>query len=135
MAESKSASSCAVPEGGTATSIDQPAIVVMVPQTAKAAEFAEIGLGIEEEGVPYRVCRAAEDDALPLAHRAAAESRLGVGIGICRNRAVITTDKLPESRPYLVATLGESPDRDRQVGTNSARIAKRQPLVGYPAPH
>lgn len=118
--------------GGTAISANQPAIVVIVNDSINPLDVTEIGLGIEEESVPFRSSTDAEDDPMRLAHRAALESRLGVGIGIGRERAVITTDKLPEDRPYLVIPLGESQDRDRAIGSNSARIVKRQPLVGYP---
>jgi hypothetical protein len=39
--------------------------------------------------------------------------------------AVVTTEKLPEGRPYIAAVLGEA---DRIVGSNAARIVKRIPL-------
>jgi hypothetical protein len=41
---------------------------------------------------------------------------------------VITTEKLPEGRPYLVANLNRAEASDRAAGANAARLVKRMPL-------
>jgi len=42
---------------------------------------------------------------------------------------VITTEKLPVDRPYLVVILNRSAASDRAAGTNAARLVKRMPLI------
>ena len=90
--------------------------------------FAEVLHGIEEEGVPVEVTRHAELNPLVLAHQASLESRLGIGIGVSLDYVVITTEKLPEGRPYLAASLHRDPRIDRAAGANAARLVKRMPL-------
>ena len=42
--------------------------------------------------------------------------------------AVITTEKLPEAKPYLATWLNADAGIDRAIGTNAARMVKRTPL-------
>lgn len=78
--------------------------------------FAEVLHGIEEEGVPVEVTRHAELNPLVLAHQASLESRLGIGIGVSLDYVVITTEKLPEGRPYLAASLHRDPGSTGRPG-------------------
>lgn len=108
-----------------------PAILCHVQSGVADAALRGVLLGIEEEGVPVEVHRFDEANPLTLAHDAAIASRLGLGIGIAFDYIVITTDKLPESRPYIASQLGLSLAEDRISGSNAARIVKRIPLRGY----
>lgn len=105
-----------------------PAIEVGVHEAVREEQLAEILLGMEEEGVPAHVWRDAELNPLNLAARAATASRLGVGVGIALDYAVITTDKLPQERPYIATHVFHDRSRDRIVGSNAARLVKRIPL-------
>ena len=98
---------------------ERPTINLAVHEGIGDEQLTQVLLGIEEEGVPSRVERLPELNPLTLAHRAATSSRLGIGLGIALDYVVITTEKLPERRPYLA---------DRIIGSNAARLVKRLPL-------
>ncbi len=108
---------------------ERPTIRLRLNDQVPEAQVAEVLHGIEEEGVPVELTRHAERNPLILAHEASVESRLGVGIGISLNFVVITTEKLPESRPYLVEHLNHGEASDRAAGANAARLVKRMPLT------
>ncbi|MFV0430409.1 MAG: glycerol dehydratase reactivase beta/small subunit family protein [Arachnia sp.] len=107
---------------------ERPTIKLRVNHRIPAESIQFILLGMEEEGIPSEVARHDDLNPLDLAHEASLESRLGVGIGVSLDWVVITTDKLPAERPYLVGNLNASPDEDRVAGTNAARLVKRVPL-------
>lgn len=112
------------------TSLDQrPTIRVRVHNDITDADIAEVLYGIEEEGVPTNVTRHEQLNPLTLAHEASIESRLGIGVGISLGYVVITTEKLPPERPYLVTTLHQAPRIGRAAGSNAARLVKRMPLI------
>ncbi len=92
-------------------------------------QLHEVLCGIEEEGIPVDVSRHAEANPLALAHEASLESRLGIGVGVALDYVVVTTEKLPLERPYLVTTLNTARSNDRAIGANAARIVKRMPLA------
>ncbi|MHA6513385.1 glycerol dehydratase reactivase beta/small subunit family protein [Tessaracoccus sp. Z1128] len=102
-----------------------PAIALHVHLDVPETALTGLLLGMEEEGVPAEVTRRDELNPLALAHAASLESRLGIGVGVALDYAVVTTEKLPEGRPYIAEWLGVS---DRIVGSNAARIVKRIPL-------
>ena len=107
---------------------ERPTINLAVHEGIGDGQLTQVLLGIEEEGVPSRVDRLSELNPLVLAHRAATSSRLGIGLGIALDYVVITTEKLPEQRPYLAHFLGRSEQADRIIGSNAARLVKRLPL-------
>lgn len=107
---------------------ERPAIVLMAHDAIRPAQLREVLLGIEEQGVPVRVVRSETLNPLELAASAGQQSRVGVGVGISLDYVVITTDKLPADRPYIVGLLNETAGRDRLLGANAARIVKRMPL-------
>ena len=107
---------------------ERPTINLAVHEGIGDEQLTQVLLGIEEEGVPSRVDRLSELNPLVLAHRAAISSRLGIGLGIALDYVVITTEKLPEQRPYLAHFLGRSAQADRIIGSNAARLVKRLPL-------
>lgn len=108
-----------------------PSILLHCHDAVPEASLTPLLLGIEEEGVPVEVHRFAELNPLPLAHGAAIASRLGIGIGVALNYVVITTEKLPEQRPYIARFFGADSVDDRVVGSNAARLVKRIPLRGF----
>lgn len=110
---------------------ERPTINLRAHASITDAQLHHLLLGIEEEGVPVSVTRHEELNPLVLAQGAATSSRLGIGLGIALDYAVITTDKLPEQRPYTAQWLGRDPHSDRIIGSNAARIVKRIPLRGF----
>lgn len=107
---------------------DRPSIVVNHQPGLTGDQLAEILNGIEEESIPFDVRPVAAGDALAMAHAAALESRLGVGIGIAGATMVVTLEKLPPERPYIREQFNLRRALDRAVGTNAARLVKRTPL-------
>jgi hypothetical protein len=108
---------------------DRPTIRLRLNEGIPDTRIAEVLHGIEEEGVPVEVTRHSEQNPLVLAHEASLESRLGIGIGVSLDFVVITTEKLPEARPYLVENLNRGDASDRAAGANAARLVKRMPLT------
>lgn len=114
---------------------ERPTIRLHAHDAVAPELLAPLLLGIEEEGVPVEVHRDDQLNPLTLAHEAAVASRLGVGVGVALDYVVITTEKLPESRPYIAEFLGHSPAQDRIIGADAARIVKRSPLRGSTCKH
>lgn len=107
---------------------ERPTVILAANEAITDERLHELLLGLEEEGVPVTVTRHGELNPLVLAADAAASSRLGVGIGVALDHVVITTDKLPQQRPYIATYLGRGPHHDRVAGSNAARLVKRLPL-------
>lgn len=108
---------------------ERPTVRVRLNDRLADQAIAEVLLGLEEEGVPVEVTRHTDLNPLALAHDAALESRLGIGIGVSLDYIVTTTEKLPAERPYLVEILHRSEATDRAAGSNAARLVKRMPLT------
>ena len=109
----------------------RPAVLVYRHPGAPAAVLRQVCAGAEEEGVPTDVQDVAGvDDATALAHAAAGESRLGVGIGLdASGAAAVHHGTLPERTP-VVTTPARAPSSDwRRVGRIAARVVKHLPLV------
>lgn len=106
-----------------------PSILIHVHRDVPGDDLMALLLGIEEEGVPVELSRHDELNPLKLAHAAAVASRLGIGIGVALDYVVITTEKLPEDRPYIARFLADV--HGRIFGGNAARVVKRLPLRGY----
>ena len=95
----------------------------------------EVLAGIEEEGVfaqVMEVTQAAspEEDqsqALKLAVRAAADSMLGVGIGMDGMKLALQMKGLAADKP-VVSYYMPTYDQCRRLGANSARLIKKQCL-------
>lgn len=89
--------------------------------------LCEICAGIEEEGVFFEIVQIQEKNAEMLAYEAANTSILGVGIGIFERTAVFTAKgmRFGASIEYYDDPCAE---QCRKMGSNSARIVKRNPL-------
>jgi len=108
---------------------DRPTIIVLLSDSLSEAHLAEVLYGIEEEGIPYSVRTSSVADARELAHSAAVESRLGIGVGAAGTTVIVTTEKLAPDQPYITQPLNSRRDLDRIVGQNAARLTKRIPLL------
>lgn len=119
----------------------KPEIVLLTMQAGE--EFIKkICAGIEEEGLLYR-CEAFSSaertniSAGALAYRAAMESTLGVGIGVCGDKATLTHESLGETKALCSAVSDEAISvqdtwtvvTPKMLGQNAARFVKKQPFL------
>jgi hypothetical protein len=110
----------------------RPNIVIYVnAYFGQEAKLREVQAGIEEEGVPSAWCVGA-GDANSLACRGAAESPLGVGVGIGAEAMSVHYHKLPAAKPLFVLPAGEPPVW-RRLGCNAARLVKGTPFKALTA--
>ncbi|WP_100497943.1 glycerol dehydratase reactivase beta/small subunit family protein [Geodermatophilus chilensis] len=109
----------------------RPAVLVYRHPAAPASVLRQVCAGVEEEGVPTDVTDVpGPDDATALAHAAAGESRLGVGIGLdAAGAAAVHHGTLPEQAPVLTTPAQALPSDWRRVGRVAARVVKHLPLV------
>jgi len=95
---------------------ERPSIHITANERITEQQLTDLVLGIEEEGVPVVVHRTEQLNPLTCALDAAVAY------------VVITTEKLPEQRPYIAEFLNQSTAADRIIGSNAARLGKRLPL-------
>jgi len=108
---------------------ERPAVVVLAHHDTDPGVLREVCAGAEEEGVPTRVAVPDRDagDVTDLAHTAARDSRLGVGVGLdAAGGVAVHHALLPARRPVVLADAG--PAQWRRAGRTAARIVKRTPL-------
>lgn len=99
------------------------------------AEWVEhVEHGLEEEGVPWQVrpadglaADAAGAQVATLAHRAATDSPLNIGVGVHSARIVVHHARLAVTAPVYDASSVDATTA-RALGTNAARLAKGTPL-------
>ncbi|MCZ2835917.1 glycerol dehydratase reactivase beta/small subunit family protein [Modestobacter sp. VKM Ac-2985] len=109
----------------------RPAVLVHRAPAAPAAVLREVCAGAEEEGVPTDVVDvpARSAGAVGLAHAAAQDSPLEVGVGVDAAGAVaVHHGKLPADRPAATAGPDAGPQDWRRTGRTAARIVKGLPL-------
>jgi hypothetical protein len=109
----------------------EPPTIVVRHGCADDAVLREIRAGAEEEGVPTRVDdgRAAAD-VVALAHTAALDSPLEVGVGIGADGAVaVHHASLPPGAPALTVPAGADRAVLRRAGATAARIVTGLPLT------
>jgi len=111
-------------------------VLVYVDESrSESALLREILAGLEEEGVPGRV-RVVEGpggtDAVALAHEAAQNSDLEVGLGLDANGAIALHHRRADADQPIFTTAGSAVDGlvARAFGVNAARLVKVQPLRG-----
>ncbi|WP_228546430.1 glycerol dehydratase reactivase beta/small subunit family protein [Halegenticoccus tardaugens] len=83
--------------------------------------------GLEEEGVSWVVQSGFEGDGIAVAHEAAIESSLKIGVSVQHSRIVIHHKQLPTDNPVFDVSAVTSASA-RTLGSNSARLAKGTPL-------
>lgn len=111
---------------------NKPAILILSGSSAAARGLTEPVLwGIEEEGIPYEIQNAGNESTTELAKQAANGSALNVGIAISEAGEIALHHRdLPAGAPLFALSAGSLQSRDlRRLGTNAARLVKRQPLV------
>ncbi len=91
-------------------------------------KLREVQAGIEEEGIPYTLLQSDEADAVKLAYQGAAQSQLGVGIGIGLSAVCVHYVKLPADRPLFISDETGSRSEWRRCGYNAARLVKGIPF-------
>jgi hypothetical protein len=113
---------------------DRPAIHVSLAPGADESLYKWIAVGAEEEGIP---CRLEPTDGMPdetdvasLAHAAAQNSRLDVGVGLVSGQVAVHERHMPAERPVIVSEVEEDHARQvcRSVGANAARLVIGTPL-------
>ena len=113
---------------------DRPAIHVSLAPEADESLYKWIAVGAEEEGIPCRLEPAEESDdetdAASLAHAAARNSRLDVGVGIASGQVAVHERHMPVERPVIVSDVEEDHAGQvcRSAGANAARLVIGTPL-------
>ena len=110
------------------SNVEDSPVAIIVSLLARESPLSEqIGYGIEEEGVPFRVRASHDDDLTVAAYEAACDSGLRIGVAVAEHEIVLHHQRLPRNEP-LFAVADPSVSVARAVGTNAARLAKRTPL-------
>ena len=106
----------------------RPCIVVVTDKPNKII-LKQLLAGIEEEGIPYEVNTVNGDQLLKITHKAALYSRMGVGIGINKNRVMLHYSKLKVDKPIFDGNLDAFiKETARYIGNNAARLYKIMPF-------
>lgn len=114
--------------GEIESSDDVPRVFVRCIGEQEPALVQYIEHGIEEEGVSWAVQPGYDDDSVAVAHRAAMDSKLKIGIGVAPDvRVIVHHKQLPSDDPLFDVAEPTSEDA-RKLGSNAARLAKRMPL-------
>ncbi|SCX55400.1 Dehydratase medium subunit [Klenkia marina] len=109
--------------------VEPPALVLEHEPGAPAEVLREVAAGAEEEGVPLRSRPGSAYGAVQLAHAAARDSRLSVGVGVTAEGAVaVHHAQLPADHPALEVVGGAAVDW-RRAGRVAARVVTGLPLV------
>ena len=113
---------------------DRPAIHVSLAPEADESLYKWISIGAEEEGIPCRLEPADETDgdtdAATLAHAAAQDSRLDVGVGLASGQVAVHERHMPAEQPVIISEVEEDHARQvcRSAGANAARLVIGTPL-------
>ena len=113
---------------------ERPAIHVSIAPEADESLYKWIAVGAEEEGIPCRLVpdEETDDDAdvATLAHSAAQNSRLDVGIGLAYGEVAVHERHMPAERPVIISKVEEDQAKEvcRSAGANAARLVIGTPL-------
>lgn len=105
----------------------KPTVHVLCSPDVPKNAFQQLLYGLEEEGIPWEVWTNTEENALTLAWNGAQASRLGVGVGMDRQTAVLNISKFAYERPLFQISV-QSAEQVRILGANAARLVKKLPL-------
>ena len=106
----------------------RPCIVVVTDNPNKSI-LKQLLAGIEEEGIPYEVNTIKCDEFFKITHEASLYSRMGVGVGICKNRVILHYGKLKVDKPIFDENLNcYIKETARNIGNNAARLYKILPF-------
>lgn len=92
----------------------------------------EVLLGIEEEGIPFRIQHIPSGEVIDSAWQAARQSPLLVGIACDREKLIVHYKNLPASAPLFTLMYQQDNHTRRSIGNNAARLVKRHSLQGMP---
>ncbi|GAB6137069.1 glycerol dehydratase reactivase beta/small subunit family protein [Halanaerobaculum tunisiense] len=111
---------------------DKPIICIFTTSGYKDSELvAQIGYGIEEEGIPFRVCLQQDNNIEKLAYYAAQKSSLGVGVGVgSGERVILQMKKLKQDSPVFDKIINKN-SQAKKMGSNAARMVKGLPFKSF----
>lgn len=104
-----------------------PRIHVRCPGEARPEWVEYVEHGIEEEGVPWTVESGFAGDCVAVAHEAAVDSPLKIGVCVSDSRIVVHHKQLDDDAPVFDVS-GVTAASARRLGSNAARLAKGTPL-------
>ncbi len=105
----------------------KPTVHVLCSSDVPENAVQQLLYGLEEEGIPCEIWTEENKDALALAWKGAQASRLGVGVGMDRQTAVLHISKLTREKPLYQISV-RSGEKTRILGANAARLVKKLPL-------
>lgn len=108
----------------------KPTVHVLCSPDVPENAFRQLIYGLEEEGIPFETEIKAGGDALKMAWQGAQTSRLGVGVGMDGQAAVLNISKLDYESPLYRISV-HSADQTRILGANAARLVKKLPLKSF----
>ena len=108
--------------------IKKPLIHFFFAPNADRRVLREVELGMEEEGIPWKLEQHESGTALALAWEAAKSSNLEVGIGADSQWLILHYNKLEEDQPLFRISAQSGPVQARALGANAARLVKKLPL-------
>ena len=85
----------------------------------------EVLLGIEEEGIPFRIQHIPSGEVIDSAWLAARQSPLLVGIACDQEKLIVHYKNLPPSAPLMYQQDNHA---RRSIGSNAARLVKGIPF-------
>ena len=108
--------------------IRKPTIHFFHTAQANGQVLREVELGMEEEGIPWKLDQMQSGNALTLAWEAAQSSNLEVGVGADDQWIVLHYSKLEKDQPLFRISAQAGPAQARALGANAARLVKKLPL-------
>lgn len=112
----------------SATNDELPHIIVRCIGEDDIEKVEYVEYGIEEEDVPWTVQYRHEGDSTSVAHSAATDSSLKVGVSITpESRIVVHHQQLSSDDPVFDVSEVTA-ETARKLGSNSARLAKGIPF-------
>jgi hypothetical protein len=105
----------------------RPFVVIGTSGPEPSGIVRAVQAGLEEEGVPFDVHRYEQTDPCALAHQAARDSPLDVGLGVTGEELCVHHAKLPRDRPVRSERTGR-PAEARRLGHDAARVVTGVPL-------
>ncbi|NAI60498.1 propanediol dehydratase, partial [Escherichia coli] len=88
----------------------------------------EVLLGIEEEGIPFRIQHIPSGEVIDSAWLAASQSPLLVGIACDQEKLIVHYKNLPASAPLFTLMYQQDNHARRSIGSNAARLVKGIPF-------
>ena len=96
----------------------------------EAAILTQVLYGIEEEQIPVQLVISDQIDAVSVAHQAALQSPLLVGVAVINDEVVVHYRNLSPTSPLFHIRRAGAKDNEslRHIGANAARLVKGVPF-------